>query len=464
MSQRFSIDTIKDPKQLYPLLQQLSNDLDAANKRIADLQIAATQPTLSLNTILTIRDALQSGGVARLNVAQLPGILAQSQRGFAVVATSASTLPSPALYEVGTIGAVLSGSTLTFYLVAEGMPRTWVAQTSLAITAIDNSFTIQDDVDGTKKVRFEVGSVLTGTTRVMTIPDADQILAGRNVDNLFSVSQTIINALNANLLLLVQNTNSTDTGAVGTIRAAADVALINLIAHGSARVVVRCGITLGGCSEILSNAGNGILFDTNNATPIVFGTNNLERGRVDSAGLWTLSVAGKTLLIKPPSAPAANTLMFEVQTNAAVSVFSVDIEGDVIARDAAIRALTATADSTVTGGGLALRVNGTNAVSAVVVFDVQHSGTTVFEVTGDGDGHFDNNLDVDANLNVDGDATVDGSLRLGPAANRLFTRASNPNGALSATSGDYCFRTDTPTTALQRIYVCTGTTNWTGIV
>lgn len=464
MSQRFSIDTVKDPKQLYPLLQRLSDELDAARKRIADLQITSTQPTLSLNSLLTIRDALQAGGTARLNVAQLPGILAQSQRGFAVVADSASTLPSPVLYEVGTLGAVLSGATLTFYLVAEGMPRTWVAQTSLAITAIDNAFTIQDDLDGTKKIRFEASSITTGTTRVMTAPDTNQILAGRDVNNSFSVSQTVTNALDANLILLVQNTNGAGTAAAGVVRIAGDVAALSMIGHGSARVVARCGITLGNWVELFATAGNGILIDTTGATPIVLGTNNTERARVDATGM---QITAGTLRFSPAASqivPGATSLALRNNADSADNLLVAD-NGDVTIRgDCSMDALTATEDSTITGGGTALSVNGTNAASGVVVFDVQYSGTAVFEVTGDGDGHFDNNLDVDGNLNVDGDTTVDGSLRLGPATARLFTRASDPNGALSATSGDYCFRTDTPSTALQRIYVCTGTTNWTGIV
>lgn len=35
---------------------------------------------------------------------------------------------------------------------------------------------------------------------------------------------------------------------------------------------------------------------------------------------------------------------------------------------------------------------------------------------------------------------------------------------ISASSGDFWFRTDTPSTANQRLYVCTGTTNWTAIL
>lgn len=463
MSQRFSIDTIKDPKQLYPLLQRMSDALDAANKRIADLQIAASKPTLSLNSLLAIRDSLQSGGPARLNVAQLPGILAQSQRGFAVVADSASTLPSPALYEVGTLGAVLSGSTLTFYLVAEGMPRSWVAQTSIAITAIDNSFTIQDDADGTKRIRFEASGITTGNTRVMTAPDVDQILAGRNVDNLFSVSQSILAAFVGGLGLVVDNT-STDPAAVAFLRAKSDGGMVSLRAYSAANTDSVFGITVGDYASLLTQSLVGLLIGSTGSSPVIFGTTNVERARIDDTGV---QITAGTLRFAPTVSqivPGATSLSLRNNANSADNVLVAD-NGDVTIRgDGSMDALTATEDSTITGGGTALTVNGTNAAGGVVVFDVKHSGTTVFEVTGDGDGHIINNFDVDGNLNVDGDATVDGSLRLGPAAKRLFTRASDPNGALSATSGDFCFRTDTPSTLLQRLYVCTGTTNWTGIV
>lgn len=42
--------------------------------------------------------------------------------------------------------------------------------------------------------------------------------------------------------------------------------------------------------------------------------------------------------------------------------------------------------------------------------------------------------------------------------------AGSPNGSLAGTAGDYFFRTDTPGSANQRIYVCTGGNAWTGIV
>lgn len=62
---------------------------------------------------------------------------------------------------------------------------------------------------------------------------------------------------------------------------------------------------------------------------------------------------------------------------------------------------------------------------------------------------------------LDGFVMPDGT---GVTGGRIFGGTGSPNGVLSKTAGDFFFRTDTPGSANQRIYVCTGTTNWTGIV
>lgn len=48
------------------------------------------------------------------------------------------------------------------------------------------------------------------------------------------------------------------------------------------------------------------------------------------------------------------------------------------------------------------------------------------------------------------------------AAATLYSGSGAPT--LSATSGDFYLRTDTPGTANQRLYACTGTTNWTALL
>lgn len=54
------------------------------------------------------------------------------------------------------------------------------------------------------------------------------------------------------------------------------------------------------------------------------------RLNADTKNSLTLKNSGTALFIKPSSDPAANTKMLELQNDAATSVFSVDLEGDVI--------------------------------------------------------------------------------------------------------------------------------------
>ncbi len=88
----------------------------------------------------------------------------------------------------------------------------------------------------------------------------------------------------SNTTIRVQNPNSTGAAAAGVVGAMADTAAVSLVSHGSGRTLARYGIPLGGYNEILSLTGNGLIVGTNGANPIVFGTNNLERLRIDSSG------------------------------------------------------------------------------------------------------------------------------------------------------------------------------------
>jgi hypothetical protein len=81
---------------------------------------------------------------------------------------------------------------------------------------------------------------------------------------------------------IVSNTNNS-VSSQAFWQSTSDVATISMRAHATLRVATRYGITLGGYSEILGG-GNGLLMGVTTATPIVFGTNNLERMRILSTG------------------------------------------------------------------------------------------------------------------------------------------------------------------------------------
>ena len=54
----------------------------------------------------------------------------------------------------------------------------------------DSTSIVKDDADATKLLRFEIGGFTTATTRVLTPQNANYIVAGTNLDNAWSASQS----------------------------------------------------------------------------------------------------------------------------------------------------------------------------------------------------------------------------------------------------------------------------------
>lgn len=57
------------------------------------------------------------------------------------------------------------------------------------VSAIQDTFTLSDPTDDTKRVRFDAVGVTTGNTRVLTVPDADATIAGLSIAQEFSATQ-----------------------------------------------------------------------------------------------------------------------------------------------------------------------------------------------------------------------------------------------------------------------------------
>jgi hypothetical protein len=55
--------------------------------------------------------------------------------------------------------------------------------------SIQDTFTLADPSDDTKKIRFDAGSVTASNTRVLTAPDADTTIAGLSVAQEFTATQ-----------------------------------------------------------------------------------------------------------------------------------------------------------------------------------------------------------------------------------------------------------------------------------
>lgn len=84
------------------------------------------------------------------------------------ISGSTNTLSNIGISSLSTTGTASSST----YLRGDGE---W-ASVSVTPTFADNAFTLQDDGDTTKQVKFQLSSLTTGTTRTLTVPDASSTI------------------------------------------------------------------------------------------------------------------------------------------------------------------------------------------------------------------------------------------------------------------------------------------------
>lgn len=81
---------------------------------------------------------------------------------------------------------VLSGNAEKLIRVNASGTALEVASGAASLTLVDSSFFIQDNGDATKQIRFEVSTLSTGATRVLTVPDANFTFVGADTTQTLS--------------------------------------------------------------------------------------------------------------------------------------------------------------------------------------------------------------------------------------------------------------------------------------
>jgi hypothetical protein len=258
---------VLDPsgQRMFYLLRQITAKLaaqedaqakSAKSKTDANGSSAGAGTGASLDTIAQyVSTALSASGRHPLNITALAGVAAEPQNAAILILTSDPiTTVDANQYEVGQFASYNGG----LYYVGSGNPHTWVTLTLTPPATMVTTNTPQTIGPGAAK----------------TVADTWTFTNDQNI----TLSKTTL------LNLQLANTNAGAT-AGNRITLTADQSALALSSYSLARVLTQFGVTLGGWTSLIANLSNGLAIGTTNSASMVFGTNNIERGRFDSGGL-----------------------------------------------------------------------------------------------------------------------------------------------------------------------------------
>lgn len=167
--------------------------------------------------------------------------------GIAGVSTSTTNI---------TLGSAVAGALGTFTI---NSPAIVFGTNTTSFTIKDSVFTLTDDGDVTKKVQFQLSGLTTGTTRILTVPDASDTLV------LLTTAQSLTNKKLGSLTTngFVTTTSSDGTLVVDTT-AYASLSFTTIAVSGQSNVVADSN-----ADTLTLVAGTGITITTNATTDTI---------------------------------------------------------------------------------------------------------------------------------------------------------------------------------------------------
>jgi hypothetical protein len=166
-------------------------------------------------------------------------------------------------------------------------------------------------VDGTDGDKFKIFDANAAADRV-TIDDAGRVGIGTNVP---TQKVHAFGADNAGTIILAETTN-TESGAHAAFRTTSTLSATSYVAHGNRDPsLIRFGIPLAGWGEIVNFNGNGYIVGTTLNTPLVLGTNNLERMRILGNGNVGIGTVSPSRLLHLTSSSGNAAIQFTSNTS-----------------------------------------------------------------------------------------------------------------------------------------------------
>lgn len=171
-----SPQTIGGAKTFTTAIAAGSGGTGISSYAVGDLLAADTTSTLTRIADVATGNALISGGVGVLPTwgkidltAHVTGVLPVANGGTGVATLTAGNV---------LVGNGTSAITTTKAAPSGAFVGTTDTQTMTNKSLVDASTFIIDDVDATKRAAFECSSITTGTTRTLTVPDANLTIVG----------------------------------------------------------------------------------------------------------------------------------------------------------------------------------------------------------------------------------------------------------------------------------------------
>lgn len=203
----------------------------------------------------------------------------------------------------------------------------WVSVSSLTADFADNAFTIHDQTNTTAKIAFELAGISSGTTRTLTPQNASYTLAGINLAQTFTTTQTVAPATDvAGLVIDGSNISTAD--------------MVNISSGGTTLFTVDAGGIINFQNFRLHNgsigSGSDTLFDPVNLS--ASRTYNLPDANVTLVGRTGTIATGRIPFFNGSTAAAAlatdSDLSFSVDTLTVTKIAATQFTGNITIADA----------------------------------------------------------------------------------------------------------------------------------